>query len=773
MASRFRTYDWTHSALGPVQAWPAALRSTVATMLDSPVPMALAWGREGRYLYNDAIAALLGQRHPAGFAQPMVEVWSEIARDVSAMLEDAFAGRSVQLRRLAFELHRDGPSESVLFDVDCSPVRGDDGAPAGMLVVVRELARESAVRAAEELGHRERCLLALSDALRDLTDPGEIHDVAALLLGAHLGVDRIGHVEADGGGLVVRECSDDGTAAVAWPAAVLGDCLFGGGRVTRAAVFDDVAREPLLDTATRTLLAAHDIGALAAPAPRAPVIDRFVALSRAPRRWTTSELDLLREVGERVQAATERARVKIALASSEERFRAVAEQAEVGVALADRDGRLVYVNDRHCEVTGLSREALIDTRIRAITHPDDRALSAQQMDALYRTGTPFTVEKRIGTRDAPRWIRITVGPWRDPSGTVVGSLAISLDLTSRRQAEQALRDSEARFRQFGDASSDVLWIRNARTLEVEYLSPAFETIYGQQREVSLRDPRYWMTMVHPDDAVAVRANARRVRGGARSSIEFRIIRPADGRVVWIRNTDFPLYDEEGRLQRIGGIGRDITRERDDAALMETLVAELQHRTRNLIAVIQSLARRTQQESRDIDGFGRSFNRRLDALGRVQALLSRRADGEGVSFDALLGQELDAHGIGPEGDPRVRLQGPAGVPLRARAVQILALALHELTTNALKHGALSNAGGRLAIRWAVDTESAEPLLGVEWEESGVLLAPVERANGYGRELIERALPYQLNAQTRYELRDDGVYCTIRVPLNGLAQPPDPA
>ncbi len=761
MAARIRTFDWQRTALGPIPTWPAALRHAVGLMLESPVPIAVAWGSAGRYLYNDALRPLLGARHPRQLGLPLAEAWPEIAKTVGTMLADALAGRAVRERGRPFELKRDGYSERVLFDVDYSPIRDDDGRPLGMWLVVRELARETAVRAAEASGERDRCLLALSDALRDLADPGEIHDAASALLGTHLQVERIGHGGLADGDFVIRERGATSGRREAWQAPALAAC-FGGDAFAAGAVVDDVAGDPRLDGATRSLLEAHGIAAVAAPLPRAPGIERFVALSGTPRRWSAGELDLLREFGERVHNAAERARAKRALAASEQQFRAMAEQADVGVAIADLDGCLVYVNDRHCEVMDMPREALIGHRIKALTHPEDWPEDARRMATLYRDGTPFVTEKRVVVGGESRWIRLSVGPWRDGTGAIAGSLAVSLDLTSRRAAEQALRDSEARFRQFGDASSDVLWIRDARTLALEYLSPAFEAIYGQAREVSLRDADYWITLVHPDDLARVREHVRRLRRGSPENYEFRIVRPADGRVVWIRNTDFPVLDETGHLQRIGGIGRDITRERENAALMETLVAELQHRTRNLVAVVQALARRTRDESVDVADFARRFERRLAAVGRAQGLLSQAPDANAVTFDALLRQELEAHGVGGRDDGRVRLDGPHEVALPPRVVQILALALHELTTNALKHGALSEAGGRLDIQWALAT--SPPTLHVDWRESGVRPGSDEAVSGYGRELIERALPYQLKARTGYELREDGVHCTIDVPLD---------
>jgi two-component system CheB/CheR fusion protein len=142
----------------------------------------------------------------------------------------------------------------------------------------------------------------------------------------------------------------------------------------------------------------------------------------------------------------------------------------------------------------------------------------------------------------------------------------------------------------------------------------------------------------------------------------------------------------------------------------------------------------------------------------------------VTFDALLNDELGAHVPLPKDADasRVTLDGPPGVELRSLHVQILALGLHELTTNAVKYGALAHPGGRLVVRWRVcETPPEPPHLLVDWRETGVLDMPLPdqpaRGGGYGRQLIERALPYQLGARTDYRFEPDGVHCVIELPL----------
>ena len=200
------------------------------------------------------------------------------------------------------------------------------------------------------------------------------------------------------------------------------------------------------------------------------------------------------------------------------------------------------------------------------------------------------------------------------------------------------------------------------------------------------------------------------------------------------------------------------------ARLQVMVAELQHRTRNLIAVVSAIANRTMARTGPTEAFRFQFNDRLAALARVQGLLSR-ADIEPITIGELIRVELDALGADAS-DERITLDGPS-VVLRATVVQTMALVIHELATNARKHGALAADNRVLKVSWAVSqVGGAAPSLALEWLETGLGRAPDEETitrKGYGREMIERALPYAFNATTSFELSNDGVRCTINLPL----------
>ncbi len=192
-----------------------------------------------------------------------------------------------------------------------------------------------------------------------------------------------------------------------------------------------------------------------------------------------------------------------------------------------------------------------------------------------------------------------------------------------------------------------------------------------------------------------------------------------------------------------------------------LIAELQHRTRNLLAVVRAISGQTLATSVTLAEFESKFAARLGALARVQSLLSS-AEADPVTVGALVRMELDAVDAGNARE-RVRLNGPE-VPLAPAIVRDLALTLHELATNALKHGALASPSGLLDVSWKIEHADGERLR-LDWRETLDPPLPLEKPArvGFGRELIELALPYQLGADTDYRLTPEGVRCVLHIPL----------
>jgi two-component sensor histidine kinase len=205
-----------------------------------------------------------------------------------------------------------------------------------------------------------------------------------------------------------------------------------------------------------------------------------------------------------------------------------------------------------------------------------------------------------------------------------------------------------------------------------------------------------------------------------------------------------------------------------------MVAELQHRTRNLLAVVRAIATQTVHASSSLQEFEAAFSGRLSALSRVQGFLSR-SEQQPITIAALIRSELEALGAGTLSE-RVEAEGPE-VRLRKRTVQNFALALHELATNARKYGALSTGAGQLKVTWRSYTDDTGPRLALEWRESGIgrrreTDGSTMDSGGYGRKLIERVMPYAMQARTNYDLGETELRCVVDMPLSDLAEAEDP-
>ena len=190
-----------------------------------------------------------------------------------------------------------------------------------------------------------------------------------------------------------------------------------------------------------------------------------------------------------------------------------------------------------------------------------------------------------------------------------------------------------------------------------------------------------------------------------------------------------------------------------------LLTELQHRTRNLLALLRSIIRRSGALAGSAEEFAFHMEARVSALARTQSVLALEGD-TGPELEDLLRTELTANAIR---DRQFTIQGPS-VRLSSRATETMALAMHELTINALKFGALTAPGGHIAVSWRLDPQPM-PTLHWRWLESGVGVAQLTpQHRGFGQELIERMLPYELGAQTEFVLAPGGLRCVIRLPLD---------
>ena len=382
--------------------------------------------------------------------------------------------------------------------------------------------------------------------------------------------------------------------------------------------------------------------------------------------------------------------------------------------------------------------------------------------------TLATIERQVTDASLGRHFAARVLPYRSIDNYINGAVVTFTDLTAAYTAQAALRESERRQQVLIDGVPQLVWRANDEG-RWSWASPQWTEFTGQ----SEADSRGlgWLDPVHPDDRDALLADWKKANESGEYSAEYRLRQAGSGTYSWFQTRALPVRDAEGGISEWLGTSTNIDDLRRLQERQGVLVAELQHRTRNLIGVVRSLAERTIEASGSLADFEERFASRLAALSRVQGLLSTLTAGSRVTFDELIRSELVALGaIDSEGHgARVTLDGPDDIPLRSTMVQTFALALHELATNAVKYGALASAAadGRLAVRWRVEAaDGTAGRLHVDWAETGVAISEDgdgTRRHGYGRELIEQALPYQLEAETTYNLTRSGVRCSIVVPL----------
>lgn len=338
-----------------------------------------------------------------------------------------------------------------------------------------------------------------------------------------------------------------------------------------------------------------------------------------------------------------------------------------------------------------------------------------------------------------------------PNGRFV---AVVKDVTAARAAEWRLRESERRLASALRAGRLGVWDYDPRTGALEWDGIARALFRaGEKEPVS---PSLFESSVHPHDLETVRAAiARSLDPDERApyALEFRAIDRADGRILWLR-TDATVTFEDGVPVRMVGTVADVTERREAEELQRLLIHEVDHRAKNLLAVVKSIVRLTPAHS--LEAFVGAINGRIQALDHAHALLSE-ASWKDPLFGELMDRELSAWGR-----ERVGLSGET-VRLPADMVQPLALALHELATNAAKYGALSVSGGRLDVAWQLDGAGD---LAVTWRESGgPPAAPPDKA-GFGTRVVTSAIEQQLGGTLDWDWGGEGLVCRFTVPAARL-------
>ncbi|MCA1537809.1 PAS domain S-box protein [Bradyrhizobium sp. NBAIM03] len=453
---------------------------------------------------------------------------------------------------------------------------------------------------------------------------------------------------------------------------------------------------------------------------------------------------------------------ELAREASETRLAATYQAAKVGIAEADEHGRLLRVNDYLSEITGRSRDELLAMSFSDYTHPDDCAADLALYEQQVRGDLPsYTYRKRVLRPDGSvRHLEIFSSSVRDSAGRFRYGVRVSHDVTEAKRLQDRIRESEQHMRDLLEALPAALYTTDAKGRITFYNKTAVEMagrtpLPGDEWCVTWK--LYWPdgTPLPHDQcpmAIALR-EGRPVRG-----VEAVAERPDGTRVPFIPYPT-PLFDSGGRL--IGAVNMlvDIT-ERKRAEMAQTLlIDELNHRVKNTLAMVQSLAGQTARHTSSLDDFNRTFEGRLLALSRAHDLLTERK-----WQDAPLQRLVEDITAAVAEDGRIRMEGPP-VALNARSALSFTMVLNELLTNATKYGALSAPDGTLLMRWSLRNAGHGTILDYEWVESGGPKVTPPMRRGFGTRLMERCVEADLGGEFDLAFEPGGVRCRMSMPVTG--------
>jgi PAS domain S-box-containing protein len=450
-------------------------------------------------------------------------------------------------------------------------------------------------------------------------------------------------------------------------------------------------------------------------------------------------------------------------------FRAFADNSDDALWVIDADSRtLRYLSPAYERIWGESRTVVLHDieRWAQLVHPDDLAAAREGVPRLLQ-GETSQQQYRIVRPDtgAIRWIQDRGFPIRDGEGAVVQLAGIASDITEQVEAQQLLRSSERRHRSLLQGIPQLVW-RSGDGGDWTWSSLQWQAFTGQSLEQSLG--LGWIDAVHPADRPRVMAAWAEAPAKGALDVDARLLHAPSGLYRWFQTRAQPVRDDvSGDILEWLGTCTDIDDLRTAQERQRLLLGELQHRVRNILAVIRSIARRTADGSKSVADFAAHLEGRINALARAQAVVTRDPLA-GVKLETLVAEELAAFGAreseaGARG-AALRIEGP-DVRLLPKAAEMFALAVHELATNAVKHGVLAPAArdGRLLITWRIG-DPKTPQLVFMWRETLSLTRRRGlKKRGFGREFIEQTLRYELDAASTLTMDDAGLQCEIRVPL----------
>lgn len=649
----------------------------------------------------------------------------------------------------------------------------DGGRPVRLIGVIQDISeREKAKAEVHHAQRRQEFLLELNDRLGSVEDPHEIVETTARSLANFLQVDSAGYGEVHEDRQVViveREwskglISNEGRVQ---PFSQIPPFVMEPLRQGLPVATEDVKTDPnLQDPAMQAFYSSINVRTiLSVPLHKNGQWRAVIYVSSsAPRSWDSDQLALVEDVAERTWIALEKVRAEISLRETEARFRIIAESLPALVWIVKPNLELTYTNERWVRYSGLPAEEALGHSWMASIHPDDMARMHEELKPVMEHQIPYTTEARYRSSEGVyRWHLIQAAPVNGASGEFKGWCGTSVDIHDIKETQEALRRNEDQLRlaltvaKMGDWSWDA--VQNVVTLS-DRSAEIFGLPHGYASTREELD-----RLMHPADLPRIHAAIQEaVENRTRYSLEHRIRRADTHAQAWVSAQAQGIYGQDGSLLGITGVVQDITDRKHAEERQQLLIRELHHRVKNTLATVQAIVGSTARTASSIDEFYQGFVGRIVSLARTHNLLT-----EDLWQKASL-QELIQTELGPYEDEarnHVIIEGPP-VELPSEAAVPIGMAIHELTTNAAKHGALSTFGGQVNVKWRIEPGPERPMLHFSWTEHGGPHVTAPSRQGFGSRLLQRVLATQLQAQVNMDFPAEGLRFTMVLPIPG--EPP---
>jgi PAS domain S-box-containing protein len=447
----------------------------------------------------------------------------------------------------------------------------------------------------------------------------------------------------------------------------------------------------------------------------------------------------------------------------------------IATCVCDSAGRILQYNQRAVELWGRAPEpGQTHDQFTAECKFFDGAgevLPRSKLAEALQTGRPISDEEVMVQRTDGKEIAVLVNidPLFNAQGKLIGAINCFQDVTERKRMVDALDRSQHDLREQEERWAATYEHAAIGIVELDAegrfmrVNEAICSIVGGTREELLS----WRLQgrTHPDDRdVDDELYRRQVAGDIGFySIEKRFIR-RDGRMIWIAVRSSTVRDSAGHFLYGVRVVQDVTERKEAEERQKLLIDELNHRVKNTLATVQSLATQTARGTDSPEAFRKAFEGRLIALSQAHDQLTRRHWKSADLRDIVEGATGPHLAGSPEAPDQIAIEGEP-ITVTPRVALTLALGLHELTTNASKYGALSVPAGHIDVRWRIERNASQPpSLWFEWRERGGPKVAVPERQGFGTRFIEGSVASELQGQAKLDYDPAGLVCTMEIPLD---------